>query len=163
MARIDQFNAASSEGVLSQMPSKATGEVFNLLQGHTPILPGTLGTAQGSNGIDTPEGTTLDNLSERVNPHGVLVRNTDQYTTDAPSFDSNGQIQQGEVGSLSVPLSVKQEWVGNNVFGKPVYGDPEVQITNFNTTRDDLAMPTNNNPTRTTTMVPNVGSRLYRA
>lgn len=160
MSRIEQFNAASSEKVLQEKPNQ-NGEDFNLLYGHTAILPGTLATAQGSNGIDTPEGTNKLNLSEPVNPHGVLVRNSDAYTTRAP-YIVNGVIKQGLVSVINVATARQDAWIGNNVFGKPTFGEPEVNITSYPTTRDSLSFPTNQN-LHANDLIPSVGSRFFRS
>lgn len=169
MARIDQFNAASSEGVLSQMPAKATGEEFNLLHGAGPnALPATLGTSQGNSNpvYSSNKNKVSTSQPSPLTTHGVLVQNltSDNYTSNSPALSATtGAVLKGLTAPIVVPSGTQQAWIGNNVFGKPTYGEPEVQISNFGTTRDDLSFPSNNNNIKTTTMVPNVGSRLYRA
>jgi len=81
------------------------------------------------------------------------------------SLQSNtvGKVNNSLFGSLSVGQGVQDQWVGNNVFGKSVYGAPEVQITNYSGTRDSLSLPSNSNNIKKTTLIPNVGSRFYRA
>jgi len=92
------------------------------------------------------------------------------YTATVP-----GTLVPGLVGALSVPQSVEDAWIGNNVFGKSVYGDPEVQITNFGSTRDTISAGSNVNPIITppntyapnslqnySDVIPSVGSRFYR-
>jgi hypothetical protein len=73
-----------------------------------------------------------------------------------------GILDPGLVGALSVPQSVENAWIGNNVFGKSVYGSPEVQILNYSGTRDTISEVTNQNPTLATDVIPSVGSRFYR-
>lgn len=298
MSRIDQFNASSSEGVLSQMPSKINGEEFNLLHGATPVaLPASLGTSQGNSNPDyqgeagqiqkqvqsnipvTPHGTlvrnpnivSLEPLNTEIfrtsifnaetisgttllasgsfaniaiatnsfsgtfsqplsvtNPSGtvsnIVVLNVYSGTTTAtalfsgsavqtsgagwsqsgsnivwtngiyatfsgaasaaagrtipisgqsyyfdatyivtmPQVTTAGGVQDGLFGSLSVGAAQQDAWVGNNVFGKSTFGDPEVQITNFSGTRDSLSFPTNQN-IKASDLIPNVGSRFFRA
>ena len=287
--RNELFNTASSEAGLSQKPS-TDGEVFNLLDGHTTIMPNSLGTSQGSN--NSVYNTNADNTIAATpsNPHGTLLRNVNiaslepavatsttltdvnsetingttltasisfanltiatatysgTYVQTLPQLSSNGivssvavqsihtaassasaaftasvgttgtvgwtfsgnsiiwsnagyntmaaasaaskiptsgqtyyldityvdtianttqgNVERGNLAALSVGQGVQDAWVGNNVFGKPVYGAPEVQITNFSGTRDSLSMPANRNIKNSTTLIPNVGSRMYRA
>ena len=101
MPQTSQNNASVDEAVGQNVRQR--GE-FNILQGNT-LLPNNLNTAQGSNGIDTPEGTTFDNLSEPVNPHGVLVRNTN-IASLYPSTSAATEIPQSTVSGVDISSSL---------------------------------------------------------
>jgi hypothetical protein len=175
MSRSQFFNASSSEAVLSQLPIRGIGEDFNLLNGATSnALPAILGTSQGnSNSVWTSNKNKTNTTSgSPLTPYGTLVRNlgSDQYTSNAPYFNPvTNAIKNGLTAPIFVPLATEQAWVGNGVFGKPTYGSPLVQITNFTGSRDNYSVSVNNNTSghggssQAVELIPNVGSRLYRA
>ena len=178
MSRNQFFNAATSEAVGAEMPNQ-NGMDFNLLYGAGPnALPATLGTSQGSNNSNysTTKNKIETTAATPSNPHGTLVRNltSDQYTSNAPYF-ANGVVKNGLVSSLSIPVAQQDAIIGNNVFGKSVYGEPEVQILNYGSTRDTYSAGSNVNPIVTppntyapnatqnfSDVIPSVGSRFYR-
>ena len=86
-----------------------------------------------------------------------------------------GQLMPGYVAGLSVPQSVENAWIGNNVFGKSTYGSPEVQILDYSSTRDTYSIGSNTNPIvvpsgtyapnaqeSASDIIPSVGTRFYR-
>lgn len=148
MSKMNQFNSNNTEYVTQDV--RQQGE-FNILHGSTGLLPSQLQTAQGSNGIDTPEGTTFENLSEPVNPHGILVRNTNN-----PSLYPENTAA---VNSLSLADTQKQVRVGLDNFGTSLDGTSEVTITAV--TRDTLSFPTNQD-LAADNVIPSVGSRFFR-
>lgn len=103
MSKINQFNAASSEAVLSQKPS-TDGEVFNLLYGHTPELPGSLGTAQGSNNSDYNTNADKTVAATASNPHGSLTRNVNIESLE-PAISAQTLTAQSTLSGVNLTAS----------------------------------------------------------
>lgn len=80
--------------------------------------------------------------------------------TDSFGLVTSGGIQVGNIAPLSVPSAKLNSWIGNNVFGKSTFGEPEVTLTSG--TRDTITAGTNQNPRSATDVIPNVGSRFFR-
>jgi hypothetical protein len=158
MSKQDQFNSNNTEFVTQSI--RPQGE-FNILHGSTSLLPNELQTAQGSNGIDTPAGATFTSLSEPVNPHGVLVRNREALSGDAPAYDVDGGLIQGQYGVLNQQAAVKESRVGSTVFGVDVNGVPGVDAPDVTIARQNISLPTNQNLIADN-LIPNVGSRFFR-
>jgi hypothetical protein len=157
MSKQDQFNSNNTEFVTQSI--RPQGE-FNILHGSTGLLPNELQTAQGSNGIDTPAGATAASLSEPVNPHGVLVRNSEQLAGDAPAYDADGGLIQGQYGVLNQQAAVKESRAGSTVFGVDVNGVPGVN-DNVDIARQDISARSNQSLVADN-LIPNVGSRFFR-
>ncbi len=154
MSKNAQLNDSSSEAVLSQKRS-VNGEVFNLLDGHTAILPGTDATAQGSNNSDYNTNADKTVAATPSNPHGTLLRNPNIVSLEPGATD-------GSIASLSLSSQSQQVRVGLGNFGTTLDGTSQVYIKDLTGTRDNLSMPVAQD-IQSNQVIPNVGSRFSRS